>query len=61
VLSLEARSATYTTYYASLRSYMNQNSDGSGMSVEEPVSVYTNVTNGYGVLASKTNSKIIIK
>ena len=61
VLSLEARSATYTTYYASLRSYMNQNSGGSGMSVEEPVSVYTNVTNGYGVLASKTYSKIIIK
>ena len=61
VLSLEARSATYSTYYTSLRSYMNQNSDGSGMSLEEPVSVYTNVTNGYGVLASKTYSKIIIK
>ena len=61
VLMLDARSATYTTYYASLRTYMNQNSDGSGMSIEEPVSVYTNITNGYGVLASKTNSKIIIK
>lgn len=61
VLTLEARSATYSTYYASLSNYMNQNRDGSGMSLEEPVSVYTNVTNGYGVLASRTNSKIIIK
>lgn len=61
LLTLEARSATYSTYYASLSNYMNQNRDGSGMSLEEPVSVYTNVTNGYGVLASRTNSKIIIK
>lgn len=61
VLDVEARSETYTRYYASLRAYMNQNSDGSGMSLEEPVSVYTNITNGYGVLAGKTNYQIISK
>lgn len=61
ILSLEARSETYTTYFSALNKYMNQNRDGSGMSVEEPVSVYTNIANGYGVLASKTYSKIIIK
>lgn len=61
VLDIEARSATYTRYYASLLAYMNQNSDGSGMSIEEPVSVYTNISNGYGILAAKTNSQLIIK
>ena len=61
VLDIEARSATYTHYYASLQAYMNQNSDGSGMSIEEPVSVYTNISNGYGILAAKTNSQLIIK
>ena len=61
LLDIEARSATYTRYYASLQAYINQNSDGSGMSIEEPVSVYTNISNGYGILAAKTNSQLIIK
>lgn len=64
VVDYEVRSKTYTLYRRSMEEYINQRnafSYASGMSLEEPLLVYNNVKNGYGILASLTHTKIVIK
>lgn len=64
VVDYEAQSKTYTLYRRSMKEYINQRSSfsyASGMSLEEPLLVYSNVKNGYGILASLTHTKIVIK
>jgi hypothetical protein len=64
VLDFEVRSETYNLYCRSMQDYIDQRSEFSfaaGMSVEEPLLVYSNVQNGYGILASQTHTKFVIK
>lgn len=65
ILDFEVRSATYNYYYESMKDYVRQQGEfsgfASGMSLEEPLIVYSNVKNGYGIFASKTHTMFIIK
>lgn len=64
VVDFEVRSETYNLYCRSMQDYIDQQNEfsyASGMSVEEPLLVYSNVQNGYGILASLTHTKIVIK
>ena len=64
VVDFEVRSETYNLYCRSMQDYTDQQNEFSyalGMSLEEPLLVYSNVENGYGILASKTHTKIVIK
>lgn len=64
VLSFEVRSETYNLYCRSMKEYIDQQKEFSyaaGMSLEEPLLVYSNVENGYGILACKSNTQIVIK
>ena len=48
-----------------MKDYVRQQGEfsgfASGMSLEEPLIVYSNVKNGYGIFASKTHTMFIIK
>lgn len=64
VVDFEVRSEAYNLYYRSMEDYVEQQKEfsyASGMSLEEPLLVYSNVKNGYGILASLTHTKIVIK
>lgn len=64
VVDLEVRSETYNLYRRSMQEYIEQRNEFSyaaGMSLEEPLLVYNNVESGYGILASQTHTKIVIK
>lgn len=64
VVDYEVHSETYTLFRSSMEEYISQRTSfnyASGMSLEEPLLVYNNVKNGYGILASLTHTKIVIK
>lgn len=63
VVDFEVRSEAYYLYCRSMQEYIDQRNEfsyASGMSLEEPLLVYNNVKNGYGILASLTHTKIVI-
>lgn len=71
LLEFEMKSEAYNLYQASMEKYLKAHRDYDGetnwgemfssMGLEETVSVYNNVENGYGAFISKTKTKIRIK
>ena len=71
LLGFEMKSEAYNLYQASMEKYLKAHRDYDGetnwgemfssMGLEETVSVYNNVENGYGAFISKTKTKIRIK
>ena len=72
ILEFGMASDTYVLYYASMRAYMGyQDNKDAGMDIgtlftdmigtEEPISIYSNVENGFGILMSKTKTRIRVK
>lgn len=65
IVDFEVRSETYNRYYETMKDYIGQRNEfagyATGMTLEEPISVYSNIRNGYGIFASKTHTTFIIK
>lgn len=70
VVVLSAMSEDYYLYYRSMSKYIGMDTTddtdlgsmmGSVLGVEEPVTVYTNVNNGYGIIAGKSKYVITCK
>lgn len=72
IFSFETKGDTYLLYRSSMQAYLGLTDEyfddydlGAEMSaligIEEPASIYSNVENGYGILMSKTRTKIRVK
>lgn len=71
LLDFEVRSEAYNLYMASMQEYLHATKEDnmevnwgdmfSSIGLEETVSVYNNIENGFGIFMSKTKTKIRIK
>ena len=72
MFTFEAQSPNSILYMKSMRAYMGLNNDNNDamdigalfsdmLGIEEPVAVYSNIENGYGIVLSRTTHNILIK